>query len=177
MTKQESGAAPERVPLVAVAPAFEDVYRTRYRQFLKLALVLSGSHHAAEDVVQDAFLAAYRRWDSVSRYEYPEAWLRRVVVNKAHSRLRRSYAEAQAKSRWSAGRTGQVTLAEPTTEFWNQVRSLSKRQCQALVLHYLEDCSVAEIAEALGCAEATARVHLHRGRTALATRLGIERNQ
>jgi len=176
LTKDEAGGAPERVPLVAVSPAFEDVYRARYRPLLKLAFVLSGSQHAAEDVVQEAFLAAYGKWESVSRYEYPEAWLRRVVVNKAHSRLRRSYAEAQAKRRWSAGQSTQVTLPEPTADFWKEVRSLSKRQCQALVLFYLEDCSVSEIAETLGCAEATARVHLHRGRAALATRLAIERN-
>ena len=176
LTKDEAAGVPKHVPLVAASPAFEDIYRARYRPLLKLAYVLSGSHHAAEDVGQEAFLAAYRKWDSVSRFEHPEAWLRRVVINKAHSRLRRSYAEARAKSRWSAGRTAQVTLAEPTTEFWNRVRSLSKRQCQALVLHYLEDCSVAEIAEAMDCAEATARVHLHRGRVALAARLATERN-
>jgi RNA polymerase sigma-70 factor (ECF subfamily) len=162
----------ERVPLVAVAPAFEDVYRTRYVPLLKLALVLSGSHHAAEELVQDAFLAAYRKWDSVSRYEYPEAWLRRVVVNKANSRLRRSYAETRARLRWQAGRQVEFTMPEPTVDFWKELRTLSKRQAQALALCYLDGCSIAEIAEALGCAEATARVHLHRGRTALAARLG-----
>ena len=80
------GESAERVPLVAVSPAFEDVYRARYRPLLKLAFVLSGSQHAAEDVVQEAFLAAYGKWESVSRYEYPEAWLRRVVVNKGSLR-------------------------------------------------------------------------------------------
>ena len=150
LTKEDVGGVAERVPVVALSATFEDVYRSRYRPLLKLAFVLSGSHAVAEDLVQEAFLAAYRKWDSVSQYQFPEAWLRRVVVNKAHSRLRRSYAEAQAKSRWSAGRTTQVTLAEPTTDFWNHVRSLSKRQCQALALFYLEGCSVTEIAEALG---------------------------
>jgi RNA polymerase sigma-70 factor (ECF subfamily) len=162
----------ERMPLVAVSPGFEDVYRARYLPLLKLALVLSGSHHAAEELVQDTFLAAYRQWDSVSRYEYPEAWLRRVVINKANSRLRRSYAEARARLRWSAGRSEAVAMPEATVDFWKELRSLSKRQAQALALHYLDGCSTAEIAEALGCAEATARVHLYRGRTAMAARLG-----
>ena len=177
LTQEDAGGVSERVPLVAVSPTFEEVYRTRYRSLLKLAFVLSGSHHTAEELVQEAFLAAYRKWDSVSRFEYPEAWLRRVLINKANSRLRRSYAESRAKRRWSVGRPTQVTIPEPTAEFWSQLRSLPRRQGQTLALFYLEGCSVAEIAEVLGCAEATARVHLHRGRAALALRIGIERSQ
>jgi RNA polymerase sigma-70 factor (ECF subfamily) len=42
-----------------------------------------------------------------------------------------------------------------------------------VALHYLEDRPVAEIADILGCNETTVRVHLHRGRLALAKRLEI----
>jgi RNA polymerase sigma-70 factor (ECF subfamily) len=61
----------------------------------------------------------------------------------------------------------------PTTdhEFWDAVRALPARQAQAIALHYLEDRPVAEIAEILGCAPATVKVHLHRGRRALADTL------
>jgi hypothetical protein len=48
-----------------------------------LGLGLSGSRRAAEELVQEAFLAAYRRWNQVSAYDDPAAWLRRVVVNKS----------------------------------------------------------------------------------------------
>jgi len=41
-------------------------------------------------------------------------------------------------------------------------------------LHYLADASVAEIATIMDCAESTVKVHLHRGRQALAARLGAE---
>jgi DNA-directed RNA polymerase specialized sigma24 family protein len=59
-------------------------------------------------------------------------------------------------------------------EFWTEVRRLPTRQAQALVLHYVEDMPVAEIAEVMGCATSTAKVHLHRGRRALAERLGLD---
>jgi RNA polymerase sigma-70 factor, ECF subfamily len=61
----------------------------------------------------------------------------------------------------------------PTTdhEFWDAVRGLPDRQAQAIALHYLEDRPVADIAEILGCAPATVKVHLHRGRRALADAL------
>jgi RNA polymerase sigma-70 factor (ECF subfamily) len=60
-------------------------------------------------------------------------------------------------------------------EFWSAVRSLPKRQAQALALHYLEDRPVAEIAEILQCSPNTVKVHLHKGRAGLATRLGLDR--
>jgi RNA polymerase sigma-70 factor (ECF subfamily) len=66
-----------------------------------------------------------------------------------------------------------VTLDPPDDEFWSAVRGLPARQAQAVALHYLEDRSVADIAAVLGCAEATVKVHLHRGRLALARTLGL----
>jgi RNA polymerase sigma-70 factor (ECF subfamily) len=54
-----------------------------------------------------------------------------------------------------------------TEEFWARVRTLPKRQAQAIALFYLEDRPVAEIAVILGCAESTARKHLSRGRRSL----------
>ena len=63
-------------------------------------------------------------------------------------------------------------LDEVDTEFWDHVRRLPRRQAQAIALHYLEDRSVADVADILGCSVATAKVHLHRGRHALAERLG-----
>jgi RNA polymerase sigma-70 factor (ECF subfamily) len=57
------------------------------------------------------------------------------------------------------------------------LRSLPVRQAQALALYYYEDKSVAEIARVLRCGEATVKTHLHRGRRALATKLGCEEDE
>ena len=65
-----------------------------------------------------------------------------------------------------------VELQLPDPSFWEAVRSLPARQAQCIALYYLEDRPPSEIAVLLGIAEPTVRVHLHRGRTALATRLG-----
>jgi RNA polymerase sigma-70 factor (ECF subfamily) len=54
------------------------------------------------------------------------------------------------------------------------VRSLPSQQRAAVVLFYLEDRPLAEIAEILGCAAATARVHVHRARARLAEAMGKE---
>jgi RNA polymerase sigma-70 factor, ECF subfamily len=65
-------------------------------------------------------------------------------------------------------------LPEDADDFWRAVRRLPTRQSQAIALHYLEDRSVKDIAVVLECAEATVKVHLHRGRQALAAALGEE---
>lgn len=58
--------------------------------------------------------------------------------------------------------------------FWRAVRALPARQAQCIALRYLDDLGSASIARVLGCAESTVRVHLHRGRTALARTLALD---
>jgi RNA polymerase sigma-70 factor, ECF subfamily len=95
-----------------------------------------------------------------------------VVANLATSSFRRSFREARALTRLASRRPAptEITLEDP--DFWAAVRRLPRRQAQCVALHYLEDRSTAEVAEILGISEPTVRVHLHRGRLALATTLG-----
>ena len=58
--------------------------------------------------------------------------------------------------------------------FWAAVRSLPERQRACVALHYLEDRAVADIAKVLDSSEATVKVHLYRGRKALAERLAAQ---
>lgn len=156
-----------------VAEHFDVFYRREFRTVVGLAYALSGSRWAAEDLAQEAFLAAHRQWDRIGGYESPGAWVRRVVANMAVSRYRRKVSEAKAVARIALHRQEPLApLDEVDTEFWDHVRRLPRRQAQAIALHYLEDRSVADVADILGCSVATAKVHLHRGRHALAERLG-----
>ena len=81
-------------------------------------------------------------------------------------------SEARALVRLAARRQPDPPLHAEAVDFWRAVRSLPSRQRQAVALFYLEDWPVAEIARFLGCTESTVRGHLHRGRAALARRLG-----
>lgn len=140
-----------------------------------LAYALSGSRLGAEDLAQEAFIAAHQRWDRISGYERPGAWVRRVVANLAISGFRRKAAEKKALARLAGQSHQPIPELEPVDqEFWQMVRELPKRQAQATALFYIEDRSVAEIAEILECSQSTAKVHLHRGRQALAAKLGLE---
>ena len=166
---------PKDAQVVAVPEAFDVFYRREFRPMVALAYALSGSRYAAEDLAQEAFVAAARQWDRIGRYEAPGGWVRRVVANKSVSLYRRKAAEARAVSRVALQRqTPLPELSASDDEFWSHVRALPRKQAQAIALHYLEDRPVSEVAEILGCAESTAKVHLHKGRKNLAMRIGAE---
>lgn len=155
--------------------SFESFYRREFRSVVALAYALSGSRSGAEDLAQEAFIAAHGRWDRISLYEKPEAWVRRVLSNKAVSAHRTRAAEARAMARVASHRAVPLPEMEPADEeFWAKVRALPQNQARAITLHYLEDRSVAEIAEVIGCSASTAKVHLFRGRQRLAQSLGLE---
>lgn len=153
---------------------FEDFYRREFRAMVALAAAVSGSRLLAEDLAQEAMTRVYRRWDRVSGYDKPGAFARRVTINLASSRRRR---DAVAKRRESTLVETAIPAPEPIHDHvWEAVAALPANQRAAIALHYLEDRPVAEIAAILGCASSTARVHLHRGRAALARSLeGDER--
>lgn len=151
--------------------SFEELYRRDARGLIALAYGLSGSRVAAEELVQDAFLAAHRQWDRISAYDNPSAWLRRVVVNRAVSRIRRRTAEARALTRLRGQRVLPAVLPEPDEALWRAVRALPDRQAKVVALHYVGDESVADIAAILDCAEGTVKSHLHKARRSLARTL------
>jgi RNA polymerase sigma-70 factor, ECF subfamily len=158
-------------PSLRLPGSFALFYQEQYSGLVQLAFVLSGSRHGAEDIAQDALVAAWKRWREL---EQPLAWTRRVVANLAVSTIRRRIAEGRAMVRLAVRGGEPITeLPEPDTEFWAAVRALPTRQRQMLALYYLADCSVGEIAVTLGCAEGTVRATLHKGRLALARRLGL----
>jgi RNA polymerase sigma-70 factor (ECF subfamily) len=173
---------PEPIDL-AGRPPFEDLYREEWRGLVALGWSLTGSWAVAEELAQDAFADAFRRWDEVGRLDRPGAWVRRAVVNRAASSARHRDVERRGHLRLagqaaaeadgaSSDRTGDASadrVDDPA--FWAAVRSLPDRQAACIALHYLEERPVAEIAEIVGCSAATVKVHLHRGRKALVDRL------
>ena len=160
----------------AVAGAtFDTWYRRDYHQVVSLVYVLSGSRWAAEELTQDAFLEAHRRWATVGGYDDPGAWVRKVAVNKARSWGRRRGAEARAYAK-HLGRNRDLPAELPASAdaFWAAVRSLPERQSQIVALHYHDDRSVDDIAGLLGISPGTVKTQLHRARISLAATFDTE---
>jgi RNA polymerase sigma-70 factor, ECF subfamily len=148
--------------------SFDAFYAAGYRSAVALAYVLVGSGAAAEDLAQEAFLTAYRQWDRIRDYDDPRAWVRRVLVNRATSALRRRGAEFRALTRLGGKGDSAVGDIEAADEaVWEEVRRLPRRQAQAVALHYVDQLSVDEVAAVLGCSAGTVKTHLSRARERL----------
>jgi RNA polymerase sigma factor (sigma-70 family) len=143
-------------------------FRTEFAPVLRTISLMLRDQGRAEEITQDAFIQLLRRWPKISRYERPQAWVRRVAVRLAMRAIRRDRL-------WALVRLELLpSAAAPPSRFDlpTAVGRLPGSQRAAIVLHYYEDRPVAEVAMILGCAESTARVHLHRGRKRLRELLG-----
>jgi RNA polymerase sigma-70 factor, ECF subfamily len=160
-------------PLVSVPESFDVFYRREVRRLVGLAYALSGNRLAADDIAQEALLAAYKKWDEVGRLENPAGWVRRVVSNQAVSAVRRRVSEAKGLRRLASRNTiAEVPELPAETEWiWREVRKLPKRQVQVIALRYYDQLSMSEIAEVLDCSKETVNTHLRRARQTLDRRL------
>jgi RNA polymerase sigma-70 factor (ECF subfamily) len=149
---------------------FDAFYRAHYSDLVAMAYALGGRDLAeAQDLVQEAFCRAWRRWDAVSRYDKPVAWVRRVTTNLATSRWRRLRT---ARTHLRLERSVDVPGLEPDhVALVTALRTLPAAQRRALILHYVVDLPVDEVAADIGVPPGTVKSWLHRGRTALAALL------
>lgn len=153
--------------------SFAEFYADEYAAVVRLAFVLTGRGDLAEELAQEAFVAAYRRWPEVSRMDEPAGWVRRVATNRCISSGRRHVTELRLVARLRQTRDPVAPDMDVDDELWSVLRSLPPRQAQVLALAFVEDRSVAEIAQILGCGQETVRTHLRRGRLAAARKLGL----
>ncbi len=157
----------------AYVASFDDVYQKEYAGLVRLAFVLTGRLDVAEELVQDAFEAAHRKWNRLSGYDRPGACVRRVVLQRCIGRHRRLAVETRALIRISGERERSAEIVIADQHLLAAIRSLPTRQAQVVALVLLEDRSIDDVANLLSCSAATTRTHLRRGRLALATKLGV----
>lgn len=151
--------------------SFDLFYRAEYGAIVRLSYALTGRREVAEELAQDAFFACHRQWEKVSRYDNPGAWVRRVVTNGCVSSGRRHATELRLLARLRRERPPAPELSDRSELLWSIIRSLPKRQAQTLALAFVDDLTVAAIADTLGIGEESVRTHLRRGRAAVAAKL------
>ncbi len=124
----------------------------------------------AEDITQEALYRVLRHWRTVSAYERPEAWVRRVAIRIAVREVQRPAARPE-KERLAQPASYDET---PDPDVARAVADLAPMQRAAVVLYYWEDRPVHEIAEILCVSDSTVKQHLYRARHRLAAVLGEE---
>jgi RNA polymerase sigma-70 factor (ECF subfamily) len=163
--------SPTQGVLVTDQMDFAEFYTATFGPLTVQLRAFTGELAEAQDLAQEAFCRAYPRWERISTYDDPVAWVRKVAWNLAISRWRqlRRFLHSPDLPEAAAG------ASEPNGNHIDLARALQTLPVKvraAVVLFYLEDRPITEIAELTGAGENTVKSWLHRGRAALATHLG-----
>lgn len=135
--------------------------------FVRFARAVCADPWLAEDLVQDVLTVISGRWAQVSQVDDPDAYVRRAIVNRYLSMRRQRWwtsAQLRPEPPEHAGPPYDHAEAHATrSELANELAALPPQQRTALVLRYYCDLTMAEIAQIIGCREATARGYISRG--------------
>jgi len=169
--------AADEVP-VPVAPsrdaAITALFAAEAPRLTAVAQVLTGDRTAAEDLVQDAFVALYRRWSWIRDKDSASGYLMAAVVNGSKRTLRQRYAARNVVHRVQSQRTPDAPSAEAAALVVEERRAvldvvarLPMRQRQVVMLRYYADHSEEEIAEILGISRGSVKRHASRALASL----------
>ena len=145
--------------------SFDAFYASRAPLLLRSVYLRTGDLSRAEECVQEAFVRAWQRWKTLDNDD-PVGWVTTVAWRLAISDWHRSKRESRA---WNA-RPQSAAIEQPPDDLLDLqslLRNLPVMQRDVLILHYLEDMSVAGIADFLDMPHGTVKSHLSRGRTAI----------
>jgi RNA polymerase sigma-70 factor (sigma-E family) len=147
-------------------------YEAHAAELGRLAFLLTGDAGAAEDLVHEAFVRGFARFNYLRREEAFGAYLRRTLVNLAVKSSRRERTERM----FLAGAAAPSTVVPPDLELreqlWCALRQLPQRQRAALVLRFYADLSERETARVLNCRVGTVKSLVHRGLAAMRAEIG-----
>ena len=190
MTAGEVGAAGPRPPHgagalpadAAVGPVPADaqsdadqaitaIYGTEYRSLVWLAAALVGDVGIADEVVQDSFVAMYGAWGRLRDRDKALAYLRRRVIHRSRSALRRGMVADRNAPKLKPGimRSAEqcaITQPEPSALI-SAMHTLSPRQREALMLRFYLDLSERQAASAMSISPGAVNHHTARAKAAL----------
>jgi RNA polymerase sigma factor (sigma-70 family) len=135
-----SGATPAQI---------EALYRDRFEHFVRVAAAICHSPEAGHDVVQNAFIAAIRNRRSFRGRAPLEAWVWRIVVNKARRAAREPLLAGLEESGGPSMSNGHGSHEDDPAGLRGWIAALPERQREAIFLRYFADLDYRAIAEVL----------------------------
>lgn len=145
---------------------FETFYATEFQRVFKAVYLSCGDRSLAHDATQEAFERAFVRWRRLSREGWAGGWVMTTALNLMRKDLKRPRDADLARVAPS------VATDRYETDLLDILRGLPHRQRAAVLLHYVADMPVREVADAMGVAEGTVKALLAQAREKLRTTLG-----
>jgi RNA polymerase sigma-70 factor (ECF subfamily) len=156
---------------------FEKFYRSSFPRLARTLTALTADTRFVDDVVQDSFLLARRKWPEIRSYDVPEAWVTKVAVRLMRRRQGRESARSAGIVSDLTGRAAPGSIGDIVAQhhdLYAAIRLLPDRQREIIVLYYLLGYPVLDIAGILGIADGTVKAHLSHGRQRLGQLLSGE---
>ena len=160
----------ERPPTSSSEEGFEAWVLASATRHKRLAFLLTADLHEAEDLLQSAYAKVLPKWQRVSTYDSPDAYVRRVMVNLRTSRWRRLRDRewtTESVPEPPGGAPDLSSLVVESHALMHALQRLPARQRAAVVLRHWCDLSEAETASAMGCSTGTVKSTTSRGLAAL----------
>jgi RNA polymerase sigma factor (sigma-70 family) len=154
--------------------SFAELFAATYPQIVRTVWFVIHDRAAAEEVAQDAFTELFRAWSRLRDFDRPDLWVRRVAIRKAQREATRRTRRAMLEQAATTGPLVEDGVRLPDPELIAAIRALPAKQRAIVVLFYLEDRPMAEVADLVGCSTSTGFVQLHQARKRLAATLGEE---
>lgn len=154
---------------------FEEYVHLRGAALVRLARLLTGDDHRADDLVQEVLAKAYVQWRRVMAADRPDLYVRRMLVNANISWWRRRSSHELSVAE-VADRPDRYDLGADAVErdlMWRLVCRLPPRQRAVVVLRYYEDLDDASIAEVMSCSAVTVRTTALRALATLRDRFRV----
>jgi RNA polymerase sigma-70 factor (ECF subfamily) len=151
---------------INAAVALEELYSASYARLVGVVGAIAGSRQDAEEAVQDAFVRLIAAWPTVSRYDDPEAWVRKVALGRLSNRRRKARNGLRALLRQPPA----ADVPGPTSDAVDLDRAFATLpfpQRAVVVLQHL-GLTVDQMAAELGIPAGTVKSRLSRARAALA---------
>jgi RNA polymerase sigma-70 factor, ECF subfamily len=145
-------------------PEFAQVYREEYGQVCKTVFLLTADWPMAEDATQEAFARALARWGRLRQQRWIGGWITTTALNVARRSMRK-------RPSISPDVSGPDASPEELMDVHRVVRGLPPRQQEAVLLYYLADRPLSEVAEAMACREGTVKAHLDKARRSMRSAL------
>lgn len=143
------------------------------RRVFRIACSVLGNRADAEEVAQDAFLQAYRRWSSLRDPERFRAWVGRITFRLALNRRRSRARQSARETAWQAQQPLAVSGGEGLRHLHREIERLPEKLRTTLLLSAVEGMTSAEVASVLEIPAATVRSRLYLARKKLLE--GMER--
>jgi len=180
MTESRSEAANIASALEGDETAQRELYETHHAAAFRLAYLLLQDRLDAEEVVQDAFVYAFR---NIECYDPDRAsfwtWLRVILVSRCRNKRRRkrlprislevltAIGQMPADTKSAGDPAGAVERLDRRRAVWEALQQVSEGARDALILRYYEGLPYAEIAEILDCSSEAARSRVVHGKAQL----------